>query len=139
GDDTWVSAFAAENDRTASDPKRAQPSPHVSFDGRVRWQSFGYDWLGNTAATNDDARGFYDRSLGTITNGTAGAGPYQLKSATNASNTAGSPSREGALSAAYDAAGNLTSLAVRREGPCLPHTPLLAKCSQRFVYDWDEV
>jgi hypothetical protein len=83
----------------------------VSFAKRVLSQSFQYDWLGNTAQTGDEARGFYDRSLGTITNGVAGAGPYQLHNATNASSTPGSPSREGRLTAAYDPAGYLTSLA----------------------------
>lgn len=39
--------------------------------------------VGNTVQADDDARNFYDRSLGTITNGTASAGPYQLKGAAN--------------------------------------------------------
>jgi RHS repeat-associated protein len=136
GADSWVSPFAAENKDENPDPRRAKPSPHVRFDKRIQWQSFQYDWLGNTVATNDDARGFYDRSLGTITNGTAGAGPYQLKSATNASAAPGGGSRQGALTIAYDDAGNMTGLVVRRDGPCLP---AVATCSQLFAYAWDEV
>lgn len=104
GDDTWVSPFHAENTGSggaATDPRMAMPSPHVSFDKRVLWQSFTYDWLGNTTKTDDDAKGFYDRSLGTIANGTSGAGPYQLKSASNL----GSGTRAGALTAKYDDAG----------------------------------
>jgi RHS repeat-associated protein len=47
------------------------------------------------------------------------------------------PSREGNVAAAYDAAGNMTGLALHRFGPCLPQSA--ATCSQRFAYDWDEV
>jgi RHS repeat-associated protein len=131
GTDPWTSPFAAEDAGTATDTRLATPSPHVAFDNRVTRQSFQYDWLGNTTATDDDAHGFYDRSLGTIGNGTAGAGPYQLLSASGATSA-----RSGSLSTAYDAAGNLSSLAINRSGPCLPQS---ASCSQRFVYDWDEV
>ncbi len=136
GDALWVSPFAAENsgDANLQDQRRAQPTPHVDFANRILWQSFKYDWLGNTEKTDDDARGFYDRSLGAITNDTVGDKPYQLKSATNAG---GNPStREGSLATAYDDAGNLTRLDVARSGPCLPNG---AKCSQRFDYQWDEV
>ncbi|MBI2389823.1 MAG: hypothetical protein HYV09_09545 [Deltaproteobacteria bacterium] len=131
GDDTWVSPFAPENAGTATDPRLAKPSPHVAFDKRVLWQSFSYDWLGNTTKTDDDAHGFYDRSLGAIVNGTANAGPYQLKGASSSTGT-----RAGSLTAKYDDAGYLVSLAVQRGGPCLPTG---AVCGQRFIYDWDEV
>ncbi len=131
GGSGWVDPFAAE-DGGPVDPRLAQPSPHLSFLQRIQSQSFAYDWLGNTTATDDDAHGFYDRSLGTITGGTAASGPYQLQAAANA---AGTP-YAGALTAAYDPAGNLISLAVQRSGGCLP---ALAHCAQRFVYDWDEV
>jgi RHS repeat-associated protein len=129
--DSWTSPFDAEDNALSSDPRRAQPSPHVSFSNRVVQQSFQYDWLGNTSHTDDDAHGFYDRSLGAITNGTAALGPYRLESATGVSST-----RAGSLTTAYDSAGNLTSLAVARGGPCVPSG---AVCSQRFAYDWDEV
>ncbi len=130
GADTWVSPFDAENRSIDTDPRRAKPSPHVSFSNRVMSQSMQYDWIGNTTRTDDDAHGFYDRSLGPITNGTASAGPYQIKAAT------GTGPRGGSLSTAYDPAGNLTSLSVTRSGPCLPSAAI---CSQRFGYDWDEV
>ncbi len=93
--------------------------------------SFQYDWLGNTTSTGDDANGFYDRSLGTVTNGTSTAGPYQLTAANGGTGTRG-----GTLTAVYDAAGNLSSMAVNRSGPC---SPLAQSCNQRFGYDWDEV
>lgn len=137
GDDAWTSPFDAEN-KAASNPstldsKLAKPSPHVSFDKRVRSQSFAYDAIGNSTQTDDDAHGFYDRSLGTITNDTAGGKPYQLKAASIPSGT--DRPRAGHLTAAYDGAGNLTSMAVQRDGACLPAG---AQCSQRYVYDWDE-
>ena len=89
GDDQWVSPFADEvaSGGEATDGRRAPPSPHVAFDKRVLRQTFEYDWLGNTDKSGDDSRGFYDRSLGTIENATAGtpgvteAKPYQLRSA----------------------------------------------------------
>lgn len=129
GNDDWVSPYDAENGDTTG--QRTQPSPHVSFVKRVSWQTYAYDAVGNTTSSNDDAAGFYDRSLGTITNGAASAGPYQLKAAAQANGT-----RAGELTAAYDDTGNLVSMAVRRDGPCLPTS---APCSQRYAYEWDEV
>src|SRR6185436_9858965 len=90
------------------------------------------NWLGNTVKTDDDVHGFYDRSLGSVTNDTAGDKPYQLKSANNA---AFGGSRTGAAATRYDAAGNLTRLDVKRNGPCLGSS----ECSHRFDYRWDEV
>src|SRR5690606_27273768 len=81
GDDEWHSPFEYENDG-GSDPRRANPAPHQSFDKRILRQTFRYDWLGNTDVTDDEAHGFYDRSLGTITN--SASKPYQLESAAQA-------------------------------------------------------
>ncbi|MBK7401599.1 MAG: hypothetical protein IPJ34_36445 [Myxococcales bacterium] len=134
GEDTWVSPFAHENAAAVSgatiDPRLAKPSPHVSFDKRVLRQTWNYDWLGNTTNTDDDAEGVLRSVARGIVNGTAGAGPYQLKSAAQPVGP-----RAGSLTAKYDDAGYLVSLAVNRSGPCLPTA---AKCSQRFVYEWDE-
>src|SRR6266545_5842436 len=134
GDDAWTSPFAAEN-AGEIDPRRTAPSPHVSFDKRVLRQTFQYDWLGNTSKTTDDANGFYDRSLGAITNDVGGGKPYQLSAASSEA-IASSSSRRGHLTASYDDAGNLTRLAVIRRGSCLPDG---SNCSQLFAYDWDEV
>jgi len=83
-------------------------------------QKSQYDWLGNTVATADDANAFYDRSLGEIKNEV-----YQLKTATGIT---------GNLSASYDVAGNMQSLTVHRDGPCV------GSCNdQHFTYEWDEV
>ncbi len=127
GDDTWTDPFYNEDQGQYPDSRQARPSPHVSFDKRVLSQTYQYDWLGNITQSGDDARGFYDRSLGTQTHD--GAKPYQLQSATGAVST-----RDGALTLAYDDAGDLTSMALLRNGPCIGGV-----CSQRFVYDWDEV
>lgn len=135
GDDTWTSPFEAENSGTAAllDPRRATPSPHSSFAKRPLWQAFEYDWLGNTSKTDDDVGGFYDRSLGSITNNLTNGKPYQLAAASNKSGTS---THKGELSAKYDAAGHLVRLALERTGPCLP-TP--GGCNQIFEYQWDEV
>src|SRR5690606_4180071 len=130
GTDLWVSPFDAENAGGSDEPR---PSPHVGFNDRVLEQSYGYDHLGNTVLTQDDAQGFFDRSLGMVTNGSAATGPHQLVTASNRST---SSERQGDLDAAYDPAGNLTELIVRRDGPCLPTG---ASCWQRFHYEWDEV
>jgi len=136
GDDDWTSPFETELaaiDGT-DDRRRAPPSPHVSFEHRTQWQTFQYDWLGNTANTRDDADGFYDRSLGAITNGGNVGKPYQIHAAQGASGG----ERGGNLDATYDAAGNLTRLDVRREAEgenCLGGT----SCAMRFGYQWDEV
>jgi RHS repeat-associated protein len=129
GPDSWTDPFAFE-DGGGTAPRLAEPSPHVSYAKRVGQQTYAYDWLGNSTSSGDDANGFYDRSLGTIVNG--GASPYQLTSASNESLGGGTT---GHLGATYDAIGDLVSMAVVREGPCLPST---ASCNQRFVYDWDE-
>jgi RHS repeat-associated protein len=132
GDDKWTDPFDAETQGVNEDTRRAQPSPHVTFKDRVLYQSYNYDWLGNTTQTDDDAGGFYDRSLGTVENGTANAGPYQLKHAENSKK--GTKDRSGALDARYDHAGNLTRLQVTRHGPCTG-----SSCNQLFAYEWDEV
>ena len=138
GDDVWKSPFAAENsgDGNLQDSRRAKPSPHVAFDKRVLSQTYSYDWLGNTSQTDDDAHGFYDRSLGTIGNGSltgTDPKPYQLASADNLAQPG---TRTGRLAARYDDCGNLTRLAVDRNGTCLPED---SNCNQLFAYEWDEV
>ncbi|MBN2193486.1 MAG: hypothetical protein JW751_11785, partial [Polyangiaceae bacterium] len=130
GDDAWTSPFAAELADTTLQPR---PSPHVSFTDRVHDQTWTYDFLGNLATNQDDANGFADRSLGTQTHGTATAGPHQLRTASNRSTGS---TRQGDLATRYDAAGNLTDLVIKRDGPCLPST---ASCWPRFRYEWDEL
>ena len=134
GGSTWKSPHDADNPGLPVDPRRAKPMGQISFTNRIGWQTYAYDWLGNTSVTDDDADGFYDRSLGTITN--SPTKPYQLDTASNET-TPGSPiGREGNLATAYDAAGNLTRLHIRRNGACLPSQ---WKCNHIFEYRWDEV
>jgi len=135
GTDTWTSPYAAEL-AGQSDPRRAQPAPHVAFDSRPLYQTFSYDWLGNTQSSDDDAHGFYDRSLGVITNDTSGANPhpYQLKSASN--KTGATTTRSGAVDVAYDAMGNVKRINLERNGACLPAG---SPCSSRWDLQYDEV
>ena len=124
GTDDWTDPYAAE----VSDNQRPQPTPRAKFAGgeRVQWQTYAYDWLGNTLTTDDDQHAFYDRSLGTV-----GNDGYQLSTAAIAQGD-----RSGNLSATYDTAGNLVSMDVMRQGECT----VAGKCAaQHYEYEWDEV
>jgi RHS repeat-associated protein len=133
GDDAWVDPYGAE----AQDPSRSQPSPRADFAGgkRVQWQSFRYDWLGNTELTDDDAQAFYDRSLGEVKN----VG-YKLQGA-----DIDAGDRQGELGTVYDAAGNLVQLDVDRHGDMVggahwpPSVHGQERLVQRYAYEWDEV
>jgi hypothetical protein len=125
----WQSPFEAENTTSTRLP---QPSPQISFASRIYEETFRYDWLNNLIENSDDANAFYDRSTGTSTFADSNA-PHRLTSATNRSTS--SPNA-GDLAAAYDDAGQVTAMIVKREGNCLPNG---ASCSQRFAYEWDEV
>ncbi len=132
-----TTTFASATDTFA--PPLAAPTPDASLfplatpANRVGQQTFTYDGAGNTIASTDDAQTFFDRSLGTITNGGRisgqGSGPNQLTSAALTSDSGGN------LQATYDAAGNMVQLAVQRNGPCTDGNG----CNQLFEYDWDEV
>ncbi|MGE0325729.1 MAG: toxin TcdB middle/N-terminal domain-containing protein, partial [Polyangiaceae bacterium] len=128
-DDTWDDP----NADPSGEHRRAEPSPYQEFENRIRYQTWNYDWLGNTTDTDDDAKGFYDRSLGTISNGPVGGKAYQLNSASNRGN---SGTKEGDLSTTYDVTGNLTDLYLHRDGQCVSAG---AGCNQYFHYEWDEV
>jgi RHS repeat-associated protein len=134
GEDPWKDPYAAEVfDNTGTRP---QPSPRADFSAepggkRVQWQTYAYDWLGNTTSTDDDQHAFYDRSLGTVGNGTTKR--YQLD---GANNTGSSGTRNGSLSATYDDAGNLLTMDVSRDGAC---TVPGGCANQHFEYQWDEV
>jgi RHS repeat-associated protein len=131
GSNTWASPYAAEN----ADASREQPAPQVSFTSRPSAQGYTYDWLGNISQSTDDSSGFWDRSTGDRVHGNANAGPHQLRSASNRLLSPGGQ-RAGDLDVAYDAAGNVTGLVVRRDGACLPAG---ASCWQRFSYEWNEM
>jgi RHS repeat-associated protein len=120
--DSQVSPFAAE---LASSDGRVL-IPHAQKNRQLT-ESFTYDALGNTTSWTDDANAFFDRSLGTITNGGSGLGPAQL---VHSAGTNGE-----SLDASYDMAGNLTLLTVAQDCP----GGIGDACQHRFEYQWDEV
>ena len=100
GDDAFTPAYTPAEVEASTYPAQASVAPKNT---RMRNQTFAYDARGNLTNSTDDTNAFFDRSLGTITNGPAGgvAGPDQLGSATLGSAT---------VSAQYDLAGNLTAV-----------------------------
>jgi RHS repeat-associated protein len=133
GKDKWTSPFAAELNGV-TDPRRSTlPMAHQNVPTRALWQTFSYDWLGNATQSDDDQHVYFDRSLGNITNGTAGVKPYQLTQTTPV--PAGVKYGGGTATVNYDAAGALSEMRVQRpEGNCLG-----GACYTRFFYTWDEV
>ena len=136
GFDKAASPYAPEI-AGSTDSRRPTPSPHKLFAKRPLWQTYKFDWLGNTSRTDDDQHAFWDRSLGDITENTATGKPYQFSSAIQPS---ASSNYSGSLTSAttlYDAAGNLTGLTLARSTTnCAPG---IALCSSKYVYAWDEV
>jgi RHS repeat-associated protein len=103
---------------------------------RVEFQTFAYDWLGNTTSTKDDANDYFQRSLPVITNGTATAGPNQLQAANSGPFSIINGKETGAYSnVSYDDAGHVTSLSeVFRGGSCSG-----SYCASYFSFEWDEL
>jgi len=118
----WKSPHAAETSGGDHTPFPAQTNATT----RSTSQTFDYDWLGNTTNTTDDKNLFWDRSLGTITNGFDGdgnqIGPNQI----------GMANRN--LFVSYDWAGNVVSERLERDGTCDFNL-----CVQRTDFVWDEV
>ncbi|HEY5955401.1 MAG TPA: RHS repeat-associated core domain-containing protein, partial [Polyangiaceae bacterium] len=139
GMDSWQSPFERENGETDSERnmRRARPAPQLVFTNRPLWQRFEYDWLGNLSESDDDAHGFYDRSIGTQAHSNSGK-PYQLSGANNTTQAASS-GYKGNVTTVYDAAGNLTRLSVVRPNTTGACTPSGAGCTQLYAYSWDEV
>jgi RHS repeat-associated protein len=139
GDDTWVSPDAPDLGG-ATDLRRAQPMPHVTFTTRPRWQTYQYDWLGTISNSDDDQHASYDRSLGPVTTNAATGKPYQLASATQPStgtNITGTNTRAGSASVVYDRAGYATQINLTRATtvPCVP----ASACAYRVDLSFDEV
>lgn len=130
--DSYVSPFEAEESAS-----NALPLPRVTpaTGRRVENQSYGYDVLGNLTAATDDALTSFDRGLGQITSGSLAA-PDPASRKPNQLLFANGPTPGGGVEAHYDAAGNLTDIAMERDGACSAPT---GKCSQRLLYEWDEV
>jgi RHS repeat-associated protein len=133
GTDTFVSPYDAELHGT-TDPRRPKPPGHKLLGTRPLWQTFAYDWLGNTVASDDDLHVLYDRSLGTITNDTSGK-PYQISSTSQA--VAGGAHNGSVSNLTYDVAGNLTGMQLTRSAAAC--ATALSSCNSTFSYEWDEV
>jgi RHS repeat-associated protein len=161
--DSWRAEMRSA--RASVDPMQTDPAPLVTghVAPRVRSLVWSWDYLANTTEWTDDQSQFYERSIGTIVNGTAsGAGPRPsaLYLASNLPPTAtlGDVDRAGYLSMAYGAGGNLVSMTVH--GRCAADgaptnvcgdsastdvsqrlTDLAANCfcarEQHYQYRWD--
>ncbi|MBB3020769.1 RHS repeat-associated protein [Microvirga lupini] len=114
----WQSPFLPEI--TAA---TGQPLPLANAQTRPRRQEFDFDAVNDLQRSADDLMLPFDRSLGTLTNGANGA-TGQLISASG-------------VRTAFDAAGQLTRLALDRTGRC--DTGSGSVCDQWFAFDWDEV
>lgn len=125
-DDTWVSPQTS-----------AAAIPSASFANRIRQETFAYDWLGNVSENHDDQNGFWDRSIGYVTNGGAGFGPYQLAAA-QPQKPNGSPSFGPQAQTHYDAAGNLTWMKVATPS-AIASCAIGASCDAVYALAWDEV
>jgi len=120
GGDTYVQPYGPEFAGSTVSPVPATTSP-----SRIAWQTFNYDWLGNTTASDDDLHTFYDRSLGQITND-----PVYPNRITAAAGT----TPQDNLAVTYDAQGDVTAVGFSRSKPCTsPCT------SQTLTYQWDEL
>lgn len=130
GHDSFVSPFAAEV--SAAD---GRPIPHQSFSTRYLSQQFGYDGFGNMvgAPTAPDSTVF-DRGLSDVLIGYDAASEALNKP--NRLIAAGASATDD-LATHYDEAGNLVALDLQR--PTTRCLQASQKCSQRFLFTWDEV
>jgi len=128
--DSQTSPFHAEEQAGS-----ARHLPRLALQSRAGVQLFNYDSIGNLIGVQDDQLTSFDRGLGTVTVGEQGAASASSRKPNQMLSSAG-PIGYGATEAHYDAAGNLEDFAVEREGTCAGPT---GKCTQRFVYEWDEI
>ncbi len=133
GSDIAVSPYAAEMSGQ-TDRRRPPLVGHKLLPNRPLWQTYNYDWLGNTTSTDDDAHAFYDRSLGGVAHGVASK-PYQLTAASQP--TSAGPNSGSITTVSYDEAGNLLAMKVNRTATSCD---LPGKCTLHSMhYEWDEV
>lgn len=136
GVDAWKSPHAADMP-SSNDQRRPKPIGMRTFANRPLWQTYKYDWLGNTTFTDDDQHAQLDRSLGNITsNATTDATkprPYQFYQADSVPGA----TTQIYKAMSYDDAGNLTWLTSGRNTvPCT----LQSDCTNlQYFYVWDEV
>jgi RHS repeat-associated protein len=134
GYDKFTSPYAPELSGQ-TDSRRGVPRGHKLVSTRPLWQTYKYDWLGNTASTDDDLHDFYERSLGAVTNNTAQSKPYQITAASQPSSTG--PHNGSFSGSTYDAGGNLLGFTLTQTATAC--TTSLSACTSRLVYTWDEV
>jgi RHS repeat-associated protein len=161
------SDFRAESARRRlADPMRPEPAPMLAspVPERVMSLAYSHDWLANMTSWVDDAHQFYERSLGTVTNGVdlssgslAPERPSALYLAANLDPT--TPADLGGwLETSYGAGGNLLSMTVHArcthvsatsctdpggENLSARKAALRSGCActaeQHYIYRWDEL
>ena len=136
GFDAWKSPNAADMP-SSNDQRRPKPIGMRTFAKRPLWQTYKYDWLGNTTFTDDDQHAVLDRSLGKITsNATTDATkprPYQFYQ----SDSIPGATTQIYKAMAYDDAGNMTWLTSGRN---TVSCTLQTDCANlQYFYVWDEV
>lgn len=133
GFDKWKSVHAGDVP-TPNDPRRQRPNGERIFDKRPLWQTYKYDWLGNTTQTDDDQHALVDRSLGNITSDAATGRPYQFAQG----NSLPGNVTQVVTAKTYDDAGNLTWFTSGRSNSVT--CTVQADCTNwQFFYVWDEV
>lgn len=162
---------ADQDSHETADPMRSRPAPMLPSmpEERLADLTYSYDWLANQTLWDDDARSFFERSIGDISNGSdtaSGPGadptyrPSALYVASNIRQSADVPLEpsNGWLDVDYGAGGNVVALTARAQctnlgaNQCVDDpskTPgereawLLERCTcaneQRFEYQWDEL
>jgi YD repeat-containing protein len=110
GTDAYVSPYAADLG-TLNDPRRTTPMPHATLTGRMLWQTYTYDWLGNQTGSDDDEHSHYERSLAGLGRFTNAGKPYQFVGATHSV-----PGGFDQLVTTFDRAGNTTGITFARPG-----------------------
>ncbi|MFT3925550.1 MAG: SpvB/TcaC N-terminal domain-containing protein [Myxococcales bacterium] len=153
-----------EDEHRDADPMASTAAPMLSAQGsaRVVDLEYSYDWLANMTSWDDDGHMFYERSLGSITNGAnlaTGASPARRPSALYlASNLDPSTPTDlgGWVETDYGRGGNLLAMTVHARcvnasastcsdpggsDPSTRRSALRSRCScqseQHYVYRWD--
>jgi RHS repeat-associated protein len=127
--DTALDWRASQNAHRPADPMREAPAPMLPAmpANRVAQLNYDYDWLANMTSFTDNASNFYERSIGTITNGgvTPGRRPSALYLAANLPTTAPSYNagvdRGGYVEVDYGVSGNAVAMTVHAR--CFDESP----------------
>jgi RHS repeat-associated protein len=165
--DTALDWRDAHNYHRPADPMREEPAPMMPVmpSNRVAQLNYDYDWLANMTSFTDNASSFYERSIGTITNGDTVAGRRPSAMYISSHLPIGAPSyspgtdRGGYVELDYGVSGNAVAMTVHarcfdRSSTSTCHdggnsdlatrrTDLRAAClcvaEQHYQYRYDEV